>query len=56
MIRIPTHRVPTHPGEMLLEEFLKPMGLTQKELVDSILFCWAARPYNGHNPYKRRTP
>jgi addiction module HigA family antidote len=32
MIRIPTHREPTHPGEMLLEEFLKPMGMTQKEL------------------------
>ena len=32
MIRIPTNREPTHPGEMLLEEFLKPMGLTQKEL------------------------
>jgi plasmid maintenance system antidote protein VapI len=22
MVRIPTHRQPTHPGEMLLEEFL----------------------------------
>jgi len=36
MIRIPTHRAPTHPGKMLLEEFLKPMGITQKELADSI--------------------
>ena len=36
MIRIPTHRTPTHPGEMLLEEFLKPMGLTQRELADAI--------------------
>ena len=27
--RLPTHRAPTHPGEMLLEEFLKPLGLTQ---------------------------
>ncbi len=36
MIRIPTHRAPTHPGEMLLEEFLKPMGLTQRELADAI--------------------
>jgi addiction module HigA family antidote len=36
MIRIPTYRAPTHPGEMLLEEFLKPMGLKQKELADSI--------------------
>ena len=31
-MRIPTHRPPTHPGEMLLEEFLKPMGITQVEL------------------------
>jgi antitoxin HigA-1 len=27
--RLPTHRPPTHPGEMLLEEFLKPSGITQ---------------------------
>ena len=36
MIRIPTHRAPTHPGEMLLEEFLKPMGMTQRDLAKSI--------------------
>jgi antitoxin HigA-1 len=36
MVRIPTHRVPTHPGEMLLEEFLNPMGLTQRELAEAI--------------------
>ena len=36
MIRIPTHRTPTHPGEMLLEEFLRPMRLTQKELAVAI--------------------
>jgi antitoxin HigA-1 len=36
MIRIPTHRAPTHPGEMLLEEFLRPMGITQRELADAI--------------------
>jgi antitoxin HigA-1 len=29
-------RAPTHPGEMLLEEFLVPMGLTQRELAQSI--------------------
>ena len=34
MIRIPTHREPTHPGEMLLEEFLKPMGISQRALSD----------------------
>jgi addiction module HigA family antidote len=36
MIRIPTHRAPTHPGEMLLEEFLNPMGLTQRDLAEAI--------------------
>ena len=36
MVRIPTHRSPTHPGEMLLEEFLTPMGLTQRELAEAI--------------------
>jgi len=35
-MRIPTHRPPTHPGEMLLEEFLKPMEISQRELADSI--------------------
>ena len=27
--RLPTNRSPTHPGEMLLEEFLKPLGFSQ---------------------------
>jgi antitoxin HigA-1 len=36
MIRIPTHRAPTHPGEMLLEEFLKPMGISQRDLATAI--------------------
>ena len=36
MVRIPTHRAPAHPGEMLLEEFLIPMTLTQRELADGI--------------------
>lgn len=26
-----THRQPTHPGQMLLVEFLVPAGLTQRE-------------------------
>jgi len=29
---IPENRIPTHPGEILLEEFLKPLGLTQVAL------------------------
>ena len=36
MVRVPTNRTPTHPGEMLLEEFLTPMGITQKDLADNI--------------------
>jgi len=27
--RLPSHVPPTHPGEMLLEEFLKPLGISQ---------------------------
>ena len=33
-MRLPRNRPPTHPGEMLFEEFLKPLGLTQKELAE----------------------
>ena len=28
--------LPTHPGEMLLEEFLKPMGISQYKLAKDI--------------------
>ena len=33
---IPKNRIPTHPGEILLEEFLKPMGLAQTELAEKL--------------------
>jgi addiction module HigA family antidote len=33
---LPKKRRPTHPGEMLLEEFLNPMELTQKELAEHL--------------------
>ncbi len=33
---LPKHRVTTHPGEMLLEEYLKPLGVTQKEFAAHI--------------------
>ena len=42
MVRIPTNREPTHPGEMLVEEFLNPMQITQRELANAI-----------HVPYQR---
>lgn len=29
MVRIPTHRRPTAPGEILWREFLEPLGITQ---------------------------
>lgn len=32
-----THgRIPTTPGEILREEFLQPLGMTQKQLADHI--------------------
>jgi antitoxin HigA-1 len=36
MVRVPTDRAPTPPGEVLAEEFLAPMGLTQRQLADAI--------------------
>ena len=36
MARLPSNRPPTHPGEMLLEEFLNPHGMTQVQLADKI--------------------
>lgn len=32
MVRVPTHRQPTHPGEMLLHEFLEPLEMSQSDL------------------------
>ena len=36
MVRIPSDRAPTHPGEMLLHEFLLPFGITQGSLATAI--------------------
>jgi antitoxin HigA-1 len=33
---LPTGRAPTPPGEMLREEFMKPLGLTQAELASKL--------------------
>jgi antitoxin HigA-1 len=33
---LPKHRPPTHPGEILSEEFLKPRGMTQSELAERL--------------------
>ena len=36
MVRIPSDREPTHPGEMLLQEFLLPLDMTQRHLATAI--------------------
>ena len=36
MLRIPTNHPPVHPGEILREDFLEPMGLTQVELAEQL--------------------
>lgn len=33
---LPKNRPPTHPGEMLLEEFVKPLGASQVEFAGRI--------------------
>lgn len=33
---LPKSRTPTHPGEILLEEFLNPMGVTQVAFAEHI--------------------
>ncbi|MDO8681731.1 MAG: HigA family addiction module antitoxin [Acidobacteriota bacterium] len=36
MTMIPKHRPPTHAGEILLEEFLKPLNLTQVQAAEKM--------------------
>ena len=36
MVNIPTNRIPTHPGEMLREEFLKPFDISQTTLAKEL--------------------
>lgn len=33
---LPTHRISTHPGELLLREFLEPLALSQAKLAKDI--------------------
>ncbi|MBW4677411.1 MAG: HigA family addiction module antidote protein [Desmonostoc geniculatum HA4340-LM1] len=41
-MRVPKNRPPSHPGEILLKDFLEAMGISQRELADAI-----------HVPYQR---
>ncbi len=41
-MKIPKYRPPSHPGEILLKDFLEPMEITQRQLADAL-----------HVPYQR---
>lgn len=38
---LPKKRPPTHPGEMLLKEFLQPMGISQKDFANHLGWTYA---------------
>ena len=38
---LPKKRPPTHPGQMLLHEFIKPMGLTQRVFAKHLKWTYA---------------
>ena len=38
---LPKKRPPTHPGEMLLKEFLEPLGMTQKAFASHLGWTYA---------------
>jgi len=37
---LPTHRQPTHPGDILAEEFLKPLFLSQEDFAKHLGGSW----------------
>ncbi|MBS0634230.1 MAG: HigA family addiction module antidote protein [Verrucomicrobia bacterium] len=37
---LPKNRPPTHPGEILLEEFLLPLGISQEQLAKHLGGSW----------------
>lgn len=41
-MRVPKYRPPTHPGEILIKDFLEPLEISQAELAQAI-----------HVPYQR---
>ncbi len=47
---LPKKRPPTHPGQMLLKEFLEPLGITQREFADHLGWTYARlnEIINGH--------
>ena len=49
MVRIPSDREPTHPGDVLLDDFLVPLGMTQRDLAEAVQV-----PYQRVNEIVRR--
>lgn len=51
---LPKNRPPTHPGEILLEEFLKPLQLSQEQFVSYLEGSWTQPKISGIINKKRR--
>lgn len=41
MIRVPTNRAPQHPGQILMEDYLQPLGLSQSKLAKELGITYA---------------
>ena len=37
---LPKRRKPTHPGQILMEEFLKPLGMTSRQFAERLGAGW----------------
>ena len=57
MVRIPKSRPPTQPGEIILKEFLEPLGMTQVELAErmGVSFQRVNGIINGHRAVTARS-
>lgn len=51
---LPKYRAPTHPGEILLEEFLKPLGLSQEHFAKHLGGTWTQPKISEIINQKRR--
>ncbi len=51
---LPLKRVPTHPGEILQEEFMKPLNLSQEQLAKHLGGTWTQSKISEIINKKRR--
>lgn len=54
-IRLPSHCRPTHPGEVFIEDFLAPLGITQRQAAER-LQTWYPRMNEIVNAKRSVTP